>query len=94
MPGGWGKRAVGRADRKLEDDELFKEIGGQLEDANFDYSQWQRTKGKRQSVAGGILKKDHAQVVERYERPATGRLYTILFLNFTKGLMHLNICNW
>ena len=43
MPGGWGRRATGKIDRKLEDDALFKEIGGQLEATNFDYSQWQRT---------------------------------------------------
>ncbi len=43
MPGGWGKRAAGKIDRKLEDDVLFKEIGGQLEASNFDYSQWQRS---------------------------------------------------
>ncbi len=43
MPGGWGRRATGKLDRKLEDDALFKEIGGQLEASNFDYSQWQRT---------------------------------------------------
>lgn len=46
MPGGWGRRAAGKFDRKLEDDELFKEIGGQLEDSNFDYTQWQRQKSK------------------------------------------------
>ena len=43
MPGGWGRRATGKIDRKLEDDALFKEIGGQLESTNFDYTQWQRT---------------------------------------------------
>ena len=42
MPG-WGRRATGKIGRKLEDDALFKEIGGQLEATNFDYSQWQRT---------------------------------------------------
>lgn len=31
---------------QIEDDELFKAIGGQLfEDENFDYSQWQRSQG-------------------------------------------------
>jgi len=28
---------------QLEGDELFKEIGGELNSSNFDYSQWQRT---------------------------------------------------
>ena len=27
---------------QLEGDELFKEIGGELDSSNFDYSQWQR----------------------------------------------------
>ena len=27
---------------QLEGDELLKEIGGELDSANFDYSQWQR----------------------------------------------------
>lgn len=40
---GWGRRAVGNAESRLEEDALFKEIGGQL-DANFDYDQWQRTR--------------------------------------------------
>lgn len=41
-PEGWGRRAAGKIDKKLEDDALFKEIGGQL-DADFDYTQWQRS---------------------------------------------------
>ena len=48
MPG-WGRRNVGKTD-KIEDDLLFKEIGGQLDASNFDYSQWQRT-GKPEKPA-------------------------------------------
>ena len=42
MPSDEGKKGV--AGRKLEDDDLFKQIGGQLGiDANkFTYDQWQR----------------------------------------------------
>ena len=58
-----GKKAVGK---RLEDDELFKQIGGQL-DANFDYSQWQRTAGKasdvKQTVKREPLKDDHHHVI-------------------------------
>lgn len=41
----WGKKATGRlpTDRKLEDDELFKQIGGQLDASKFDYTKWQRS---------------------------------------------------
>jgi hypothetical protein len=46
-----GKKHVGK---RLEDDELFKQIGGQL-DADFDYSQWQRT-GKTADVKTKVKK--------------------------------------
>ena len=43
MPGpNWGRKG----ETKLEDDALFKAIGGQLGGEKFDYSQWQRTVGK------------------------------------------------
>ena len=43
MAGGWGKRATGQTDKKLEEDALFREIGGQLDASNFDYTKWQRS---------------------------------------------------
>ncbi|KAK2149749.1 hypothetical protein LSH36_438g02040 [Paralvinella palmiformis] len=46
---------------KLEDDELFKQIGGQL-DANFDYSEWQRTAKIAESK--NKAKKIHSKVTE------------------------------
>lgn len=50
MPG-WGRRIAGR---KLEDDELFQQIGGQLEAVQFDYTKWQRSSSSKQEqpVAG------------------------------------------
>lgn len=39
--------ASNRLDKKLEEDELFKEIGGQLDAGKFDYSEWQRTSSSK-----------------------------------------------
>ena len=43
MAGGWGKRAIEQTDKRLEEDALFMEIGGQLDASNFDYTKWQRS---------------------------------------------------
>ena len=77
-----GRRAAdgtGHLDKKLEEDILFKEIGGQLDAKNFDYSEWQRTAASKapklppqsqmqvaSSRAGGIASSP-------FERPSTGR---------------------
>ena len=73
-PGGWGRRAAGKIDRKLEDDELFKEIGGQLDESNFDYSQWQRSKAKVPTTRRPPppQKKD---LINAFDRPMTGIVY-------------------
>ena len=46
----WGRRIAGR---KLEDDELFQQIGGQLEAVQFDYTKWQRTSEKEEKSSAG-----------------------------------------
>lgn len=75
-PGGWGRRAAGKVDKKLEDDVLFKEIGGQL-DADFDYTQWQRS-GQTGAVAGRMRAMPPAKkVVPAHQRPFTvGSVFT------------------
>lgn len=74
MPPGWGKRATGKVDRKLEDDELFKAIGGQLDPNNFDYSQWQRSGEKKAPPSRGARKPPTGPRKDTPERPTTGRI--------------------
>ena len=50
MAGGWGKRATGQTDKKLEEDALFREIGGQLDASNFDYTKWQRSERPQEKL--------------------------------------------
>jgi len=67
---------------KLEDDELFKQIGGQL-DANFDYSEWQRTAKIAESK--NKAKKIHSKVTEGGS--FLGKLYANWFLiNYHQNL--------
>ena len=75
-PGGWGRRAAGKIDRKLEDDILFKEIGGQLEASNFDYSQWQRSGRSPTRAATGRRPPPPApkrDALSALDRPVTGK---------------------
>ena len=74
MPPGRGRRAKGKVDRKLEDDELFKQIGGQLDSTNFDYSQWQRTGEKKGPPLKVPERKPMGLAARRdsTERPASG----------------------
>lgn len=69
-PGGWGRRAAGKVDKKLEDDALFKEIGGQL-DADFDYTQWQR------SGQGGGGRAGMRAMPPKKEIPVSQRPFTV-----------------
>ena len=63
------KGTKGKPAATLEDDELFKAIGGQL-DINFDYSQWQRAEGG-QSAQGAILRGTKAR--KNAGTPATSK---------------------
>lgn len=80
---GWGKRAAGHSDKKLEEDALLKEIGGQLEDANFDYSQWQRTKSK------SVAKRPDS---EPLERPGTGECLALALVTMSFSPVALIQC--
>ena len=85
MPGGWGRRAIGQSDHKLEDDELFKEIGGQLTSNNFDYSQWQRT-GKKPPTVQRPSSLQHQSKRDSFpnflDRPGTGnKILTLSILH-------------
>ena len=59
---------------KLEDDELFKAIGGQL-DADFDYSQWQRSEGG-QTIPVGALKGNKGRTLAG--TPATSECRSVI----------------
>lgn len=59
MPG-WGRRIAGR---KLEDDELFQQIGGQLEAVQFDYTKWQRSSSSKQEQAPLAGKYRHVKLL-------------------------------
>jgi hypothetical protein len=51
-PPAWGRKGQ----TKLEDDALFKAIGGQLGGENFNYSQWQRSAVKSPAASIGSQK--------------------------------------
>ena len=92
MPRGWGRRAAGKIDRKLEDDILFKEIGGQLEASNFDYSQWQRTGRSPTRALGGkklppsMARQDH---IAGIDRPVTGTQWISCVIYLCQKYVHV-----
>jgi len=80
-PGGWGRRAAGRSDRKLEDDALFKEIGGQLDATHItDYSQWERGNERGKSATRGPVRRP-----PHIERPTSTTGFTVSSAAYRAG---------
>ena len=66
------------ASKRLQDDELFREIGGQLDASKFDYSQWQRNpkagKGSQRPRVLPSLGGNGREVISQLDRPFTGKI--------------------